>query len=128
MSDYIRHGRGNVRPYLCGPVSLVDFVKAVFEARELERFEFAPESFHGEYQIGDSLLVIEAGELPADIRPWTNTVYVYVPDVDETYRRAMERGAESIAEPVDKPYQERQAGFRDEAGNTWWVGSFKWEP
>jgi hypothetical protein len=35
MSDYIRHGRGNVRPYLCGRVSLVDFVKAVFEAANM---------------------------------------------------------------------------------------------
>jgi uncharacterized glyoxalase superfamily protein PhnB len=36
----------------------------------------------------------------------------------------MELGAESVVEIQDKPYQERQAGFRDVAGNTWWVATY----
>jgi PhnB protein len=125
MNDHIRHGVGSVRPYIHGPVSLLDFVKAVFGAEELERHEFGPESFHVEVRIGDSVMAIEAGDLPPDIAPWTNSIYVYVPDVDRIYRQAIALGAESISQPVDKPYQERQAGFRDSAGNTWWVGTFK---
>lgn len=127
MSKHIRHGIGSVRPYLHGPTSLVTFVTTVFNAEEIERHEFGPESFHVEMKVGDSVLVIEAGELPPDISPWTNSVYVYVPDVDAAYERAVALGAEVISEPVDKPYQERQAGFRDSAGNTWWVGTFKSE-
>jgi len=42
-----------------------------------------------------------------------------------TYRKAMALGASSIAEPIEKPYQERQAGFRDPGGNTWWVSTYK---
>lgn len=124
MSSHIRHGAGAVRPYLHGPVALIQFVKDVFEAEEIERHEFGPESFHVELKVGDSVLVIEAGELPKDVTPWTNSVYVYVKDVDAAYERAMKLEARSIAAPVDKPYQERQAGFRDAAGNTWWVGTY----
>jgi hypothetical protein len=37
ITEFVRdlRGRGNVRPYLCGRVSLVDFVKAVFEAANM---------------------------------------------------------------------------------------------
>ncbi|HEX7054502.1 MAG TPA: VOC family protein [Burkholderiales bacterium] len=121
----MRHGIGSVRPYLHGPVSLVGFVTEVFGAKELERHAFGPEKFHVEMQIGDSVLVIEAGERPAGADAFPNAVYVYVEDVDKTYERAMRRGAQSIAAPADKPYQERQAGFRDSAGNTWWISTYQ---
>lgn len=124
MSEYIRNGIGNVRPYLWGPIALLEFLEQVFGAVELERHEFGPESFHVEYQIGDSVVVVEAGDLPPDVSQWTCSVYVYVPDVDEAYQRAIGLGATSIAEPVDKPYGERQAGFKDVAGNTWWIGTY----
>ncbi|QTF92194.1 VOC family protein [Halomonas sp. BM-2019] len=125
MNEHIRHGMGSVRPYLHGPVSLVTFVATVFDAEELERHAFGPESFHVEMRVGDAVLVIEAGELPPDVAPWTNAIYVYVPDVDAAFERAMALGAEAIARPADKPYQERQAGFRDVAGNIWWIGTFQ---
>ena len=51
---------------------------------------------------------------------WVGSVYVYVPNVDTVYARAMELGARSISELKDKPYNERQAGFVDVGGNTWW--------
>lgn len=124
MSKHIRHGMGSVRPYLHGPVSLLNFVVEVFGAVELERHEFGPESFHVEFQIGDSVLVIEAGELPPEVSPWTNSIYVYFSNVDTAYAKAIQLGATSVSEPVEKPYQERQAGFKDSAGNTWWVGTY----
>lgn len=125
MVDHIQHGVGSVRPNVHGPISLVEFIVSVFDASELERHEFGPESYHVALQVGDSVLVLEAGELPADVKAWTNSVYVYVTDADEAYRRAMKLGATSISEPAAKPYQERQAGFRDSAGNTWWVATYK---
>ena len=124
MNKHIRHGVGSVRPYIHGPVTLIDFIKQVFGAVELERHEFDSESFHVELQIGDSVIALEAGKLPENVTAWTSSVYVYVENVDATYKKAMQLKAESIAAPVDKPYMERQAGFRDAAGNTWWVGTY----
>lgn len=123
--QHVRHGIGSVRPYIHGPVALVEFVKVVFDAVELERHEFGPESFHIEIQIADSVLVIEAGKLPPAISPWVGSLYVYVEDVDAVYARAMSLGAKSLAPPENKPYQERQAGFLDAAGNTWWIATHR---
>lgn len=117
-STHVRHGIGSVRPYVHGSVRFLDFVKATFDAVELERHEFGPESFHVEMQIGDSVVAIEAGELPPDVSPWTCAIYVYVEDVDAVYDRALSLGARPLSPLQDKPYQERQAGFVDAAGNT----------
>jgi PhnB protein len=76
-------------------------------------------------QIGDSVVVIEAGELPDEVRPWQGSVYVYVEEVDSVFARAVELGAKVLAPVEDKPYQERQGAFFDAAGNTWWVASYK---
>ena len=125
MSDdskrHVRNGFGAVRPYLHGPIDLPAFVQQVFDASEVERNEGGPVLL----QIGDALLWIEAGELPPHVTPWTGALYVYVPDVDAAYARAMRLGARSIAPPEDKPYQERQAGFVDAGGNTWWVSTYR---
>jgi PhnB protein len=117
----IRHGVGTVRPYLYGHLDLVDFVKHVFGAEELERTE-SRKGFHIEVKIGDSVVVLEVGEPPATAT--RASVYVYVPDVDAVYDRALRAGATSLSEPRDMPYQERGAGVRDEFGNTWWIATY----
>lgn len=124
IPSHIRHGHGSVRPYLHGPVDLPEFIRGVFEAVELERHEFGPQSYHVEMQIGDSVVVIEAGELPEDVKPWQGSVYVYVQDVDAVFARAVNQGAQVLSPIQDKPYQERQAGFVDAAGNTWWIATY----
>ena len=50
-------------------------------------------------------------------------LYVWVPDVDATYARALQAGAVSQAAPEDKPYGHRQAGVVDKNGITWWIAS-----
>ncbi len=122
---HVRHGTGAVRPYIWGPVELLGFVQQIFEAVELERHEFGPRSLHVEMQIGDSVLVIEAGELPPHVSAWVGAIYVYVKDVDAVYARALRLGAKPLAPPEDKPYRERQAGFVDMAGNTWWIATYR---
>ena len=76
-------------------------------------------------QIGDSLVWVEAGELPPGVAPWVGSVYVYVENVDTVYARAIDLGARSVSAPDDKPYNERQAGFIDTGGNTWWVSTYR---
>jgi len=101
--QHIRHGIGTVRPYIYGPVALLEFVKETFDAVELERHEFGPESFHVEMQIGDAVLVIEAGELPSDVSRWVGAVYVYVEDVDAVYTRAMKLAPSRSRSPGTNP-------------------------
>lgn len=123
-TQHIRHGKGAVRPYLHGDIDLPEFVAYVFGAVEIERIQMGEDAYHVECQIGDSLLVIEAGELPPDVAPWTCSLQVYVPDVDAAYARAIAKGASPLSTPEDKLYQERLGGFKDSAGNTWWISTY----
>ena len=93
---HVHRGFGSVRPYLCGPTSLIAFIQGAFDAEFIESNEGGPTLL----KLGDSLLWVEAGELPAHIKAWVGSVYVYVPNVDTVYARAMELGARSISEPT----------------------------
>jgi PhnB protein len=122
--SHVRHGAGSVRPYVHGHLGLWDMVKAAFDAVEIERHEFSANSFHIEAQIGDSMIALETGD-PPHPEGAAGEIYVYVPDVDVAFRKALERGAVSIAEPEDKPYNERVAGVRDAFGNKWWISTYQ---
>ena len=50
-------------------------------------------------------------------------LYVYVEDVDSTFRRAIAANAVSIEEPTDMPYGDRRATVRDEWSNTWQIAT-----
>lgn len=121
---HVRHGFGSVRPYVHGHLGLWDLVKDALGAVELERHQVGPKAFHIEAQIGDSMIVLETGD-PPHPEGTQGSIYVYVPDVDGAYRRALERGGSSVAAPEDKPYQERQAGVRDSFGNMWWISTYR---
>lgn len=120
-NTHVRHGFSTLRPYLYGHPDLLDFVKQAFGAEELERAE-SRRGFHVEVKIGDSVAVLEIGEPPETAT--RSSVYVYVPEVDAAYHRALQAGATSIAEPADMPYQERGAGVKDTFGNTWWIATY----
>jgi uncharacterized glyoxalase superfamily protein PhnB len=75
-----------------------------------------------EMRVGDSLvLVTEAGErelFPAFL-------YVYVPDADYAYTRAIAAGATSLEQPLDTPYGDRRAMVRDPFGNVFQIAHRK---
>jgi uncharacterized glyoxalase superfamily protein PhnB len=50
-------------------------------------------------------------------------VHVYVSDVDETYRRALDAGAESVQVPVRQGDEDKRGGIRDARGTTWWIAT-----
>jgi uncharacterized glyoxalase superfamily protein PhnB len=48
---------------------------------------------------------------------------LYVPNADETYRKALDAGAKPIREPVNQPYGDREASVEDPAGNYWYIAT-----
>ena len=124
-TDHIRHGMGAVRPYLYGDLETIEFVVEVFGAILLERSENLGESpgFHVEARIGDSVVVIEASDAWVN-PPRPQAVYVYVPDVDDAFIRAIAMGATLLGDVEDKPYQERAGGVQDTFGNTWFIATY----
>ncbi len=53
----------------------------------------------------------------------TQSLYVYVDDLDAHCARAREAGAEIIEEPSDQPYGDRRYGACDPEGHHWYFAS-----
>jgi PhnB protein len=76
---------------------------------------------HAELRIGDSQVMLgQAGE---QWKAKPAALYLWIPDVDEAYAKALAAGATSESAPEDKPYGHRNAGVVDPGGVTWWIGS-----
>ncbi len=105
-----------------GAARVIDFMKQAFDATEIDRYT-APDGTvaHAELRIGDSIVML--GEPGERFQPMPASLHVYVPDVDETYRRAIEAGATSLREPADQFYGDRSGGVRDPGGNEWWIST-----
>lgn len=111
-------------PYLIVPDADAEirFLKAAFDAAEVRCQRDADQAvMHAELTVGNSLLML--GQACGDWKPLAAALYVWVPDVDAAYRRALDAGATSQSAPEDKPYGHRNAGVVDQNGITWWIGS-----
>ncbi len=117
-------GYHTVTPYLIvkGAAALIDFLKRAFDATQKHRTAM-PNGvvMHAEVRIGDSPVMM--GEVPKGWTPQTSSLYLYVPDVDALYSRAIAAGAESVAAPTNQFYGDRMAGVKDPCGNTWWMAT-----
>jgi len=111
-----------VRPYLIvrGADDLIAFLQRTFDAELLGRVP-APGGtvMHAEVRVGDS--VIEMGDAGDQWQPLAAPMHIYLDDVDGTYRRAIAAGAESLYEPMDQPYGDREAGVRDARGIEYFI-------
>ena len=123
-ASYIPEGLHSVNVYLhplrAEPV--LSFVKRAFGAVELDKHA-SPDGVihHAKVRIGDS--VLEMGEAHGPYQPMPSMFYLYVPDVDALYRRALNAGATSISEPADQSYGDRSAGVKDAFGNQWYIAT-----
>jgi PhnB protein len=122
--NYIPEGLHTVNVYLhphrAEPV--IAFMTRAFGATDVEKYA-TPDGIvhHARLHIGDS--VIEMGEAHGPYQPMPTMFYLYVPNVDAAYQRAMEAGATSISAPADQPYGDRSAGVKDPFGNQWFVAT-----
>jgi len=113
-----------VTPYLTvkGVGSLIEFLERVFDATVLECMKTDDGTIrHAEARIGDSIVMM--GEAGGEWKAMPACLYVYVPDVDAVYRRALKAGAISLREPADQFYGDRSGGVQDASGNQWWMAT-----
>lgn len=113
-------GYGTVTPYLTvqGAAKLLDFVQGAFGAVVTENMQ-APDGkvMHAEVRIGDSMVMM--GEAGGAWKPMQSLLYLYVPDVDAAYKKAVAAGGESMQEPTNQFYGDRNASVKDPTGNIW---------
>jgi PhnB protein len=123
-TPYKPSGYNSASPYLVvtGAAGTIDFLKKVFDAVPLRRYEDDKGGvMHAEVRIDDTVVMV-ADSTP-EWPPTSASVHVYVADVDETYRRALAAGAASVQEPVKKQDEDKRGGVRDAGGTTWWIAT-----
>ena len=110
----------SLHPLRSGPV--IDFLKRAFDAQEVGRYE-TPDGVihHATVKLGDSFL--ELGDAHGPYQPTERMFYLYVPNCDDVYRRALAAGGKSIHEPTDQPYGDRSGAVKDVFGNEWWIAT-----
>lgn len=123
MADTIETYR-TITPYLVvsDADAEIQFLKNAFGATEVQCQRNSDQTvMHAELKVGDSLIML--GQANQDWKAISAALYLWVPDVDATYAKAIEAGAASQSKPEDKPYGHRNAGVVDQNGITWWIGS-----
>ena len=123
--DWIRTGYQSVNSYLVSDSAdaLIAWLSEVFACSERGEREIHSDGRigHAEVQIGNSVVMLSDASPDGPARPSVN--YVYVPEVDAVYERAVAAAATNLREPQDWPWGDRVAGFHDPADNRWWVAT-----
>lgn len=116
-------GHQTVMPYLIlnGALQFIAFTKNVFNAKSLtQALREDGTVIHAEVIIGESTIMVTD-----EIKEWTKqtaNLFVYVPNADETFKKATDAGATIVMELSDKDYG-RTCGVTDPFGNVWWITS-----
>jgi PhnB protein len=107
-----------------GADQMIQFLKQAFFGEEIAVFR-NPEGriTHAQMRIGEAF--IEMGEAHGDYQPMPSSYHIYVWDADGAYNRALNAGAQSLYEPAEMPYGDREAGVIDPFGNHWYLGTRK---
>lgn len=122
--SHVPKGLFSVNPYLHPRRAepLITFLKRAFGASEVAKYA-SPDGVvhHAVIRVGDS--IIEMGEAHDKYHTMPAMFYLYVPDMESVYRRAVAAGAKSFQEPADQPYGDRTAAVADAFGNKWYIAT-----
>jgi PhnB protein len=130
----IPEGYHTLTPYLSidDASAAIEFYKRAFGATERSRMP-APDGKigHAELEIGDSVLMLSdmfeqsQGKTPKQIGGTTVSLFLYVEDVDEVFKQAIDAGATAKQEPEDMFWGDRYASVNDPFGHHWLMATHK---
>lgn len=122
--NYVPEGYHTITPYLVveDAEKLIEFIQTIFDGKLVFKMSNDDGKIgHAEMKIGDShLMLADASD------EWEATktlLHLYVENVDEIYRKALDANAVSIKEPADQPYGDRNAAVKDSFGNIWGIAT-----
>jgi len=128
----IPEGYHAITPYLIvkGAAQALEFYKKAFNATVIVRMD-GPGGciMHSEIKLGDSIVML-ADENPAmgyrgpgPDGAAAVSLYLYVPDVDATFNRAVTNGAKVTRPVADQFYGDRNGTLVDPFGHVWSIGT-----
>lgn len=130
----IPDGYHTVTPYMMHKDSAraIDFYKKAFGAEEIMRMP-GPDGklMHAEIKIGDSVMMLsdQAEQCPSkapDPEQGTSTsFFLYVEDIDASFKVAVDAGCKSTMEPTDMFWGDRFGTVRDPFGYDWSLATHK---
>jgi PhnB protein len=120
-------GYHTVTPYLTvrNAPKVIEFLRQAFGAEiSLEPIK-RPDGtiMHAQVTIGDSrIMIADESEMA---KATESSLYLYVPNVDSVYQRAVKAGGNTIMEPTDMFYGDRSGAVKDPSGNSWFIATHK---
>jgi PhnB protein len=125
-TNYIPEGFHSLTPYLVcnGASRVLEFLKQAFGAVETFRMDRDDGTIgHASARLGDSM--VEMADSAEEWKAMPAGLHLYVPRADEVYKRAVEAGGQSLYEPRDMEYGDREGGIQDPSGNHWYIATHK---
>lgn len=122
----IPDGHQQVMPYLIvkGADQFMDYTRKVFDAVLAMRVDRpgTQSLMHGEMLIGESRIMF--AEATDEWTAFPASLFIYVPDADAAYHRALNAGGTVVMDLSDQDYG-RTCGVKDHFGNVWWMTTVK---
>src|SRR5215467_10921226 len=110
----------------------IDFYKRAFGAQEKMRMEGPHGKIgHAEIQIGDSVIMLAdempdgGGRAPKSLGATTAGIFLYVNDVDSSFKQAVDAGAKADMLPTDMFWGDRFGRLTDPFGHGWYMATHK---
>ena len=128
-------GLQSVTAYLTvrGASHAIEFYRRAFGAKELYRMP-SPDGYgimHADLMIGNSHIYLadempqSSTKSPQSIGGSTVSIMLYVDDVDQVYKQALEANATSLMEPADMFWGDRFGKVLDPFGHDWSLATHK---
>ena len=111
----------------------LEFYQRAFGARDIERMPGpGGKLMHAEFKVGDSMVMLSdefpgmsSCKAPTSLGGTTVTMFLYVPDVDAAFKRAVAAGCKVIAPVMDMFWGDRFGKLEDPFGNQWSMATHK---
>jgi len=130
----IPDGYHTVTPYIVvnNAAQAIEFYKRAFDAQEVHRMQSPDGKIgHAELRIGDSVVML-ADEFPGmecrspqSLHGTTVGIFLYVKDVDASYKKATAAGAQATQQPTDMFWGDRYGKLMDPFGHSWSLATHK---
>ena len=128
----IPDGYSTVTPYLAvdGAKKAIEFYKRAFGAKERTIMPGPGDTIgHAELEIGDSIVMVSDPFPQSSIKPPTELggttagVFLYVEDVDEVFKQAIDAGATEASAPENMFWGDRFGSVTDPFGHSWQIAT-----